>query len=100
MARMDIQQRIGQAALLEQTAEECSELAQAALKMARAMRGENPTPKPIEELKNNLNEEAADVRLCIQTILNAGLIDKKIVSIVMQEKRKRWEERLNGRAEN
>lgn len=36
---------IGKAALLEQTAEEASELSQACLKMARKIRGENPTPK-------------------------------------------------------
>lgn len=35
----------GEPALLEQLAEECSELAQAALKLARLERGENPTPK-------------------------------------------------------
>lgn len=36
---------IGTAALLEQLAEESAELAQAALKLARKMRNENPTPK-------------------------------------------------------
>lgn len=35
---------IGEAACLEQLAEEAAELAQAALKMARIIRGENPTP--------------------------------------------------------
>ena len=38
---------LGEPALLEQLAEECSELAQAALKLARLERGENPTPKAI-----------------------------------------------------
>lgn len=36
---------IGEPALLEQLAEECSKLSQAALKLARKLRGENPTPK-------------------------------------------------------
>lgn len=44
----DILEMIGTAALLEQLAEESAELAQAALKMARKLRGENPTPKPAQ----------------------------------------------------
>ena len=40
----DIIDSIGLPAVLEQLAEECSELAQASLKYARLLRGENPTP--------------------------------------------------------
>ena len=39
----DVLEMIGTAALLEQLAEESAELAQAALKMARKIRNENPT---------------------------------------------------------
>ena len=42
-------EKIGEPAVLEQLAEECSELAQAALKYARKQRGENPTPKSFDE---------------------------------------------------
>lgn len=38
----DVLEMIGTAALLEQLAEESAELAQAALKMARKIRNENP----------------------------------------------------------
>ena len=41
--------RIGKPAMLEQTAEECAELAHACLKEARRLRGENPTPKTTPE---------------------------------------------------
>lgn len=41
----DVLEMIGTAALLEQLAEESAELAQAALKMARKLRNENPTPE-------------------------------------------------------
>lgn len=41
---MKIIEEIGEAAMLEQLAEECTELAKAALKMARIIRKENPTP--------------------------------------------------------
>lgn len=45
----NIVDRIGLPALLEQTAEECTELAHACLKEARRLRGENPTPKTTPE---------------------------------------------------
>lgn len=48
--------------LLCQLAEECSELAQAALKLKRAMEGTNPTPKSELECWGSLEEEKpADV---------------------------------------
>ena len=37
-------EKIGTSAKLEQLAEEAAELSQAALKLARVLRGENPTP--------------------------------------------------------
>ena len=58
-----IVERIGEPAFFEQLAEECSELAQAALKSARKYRGENPTPKTIDECYDALQEEIADVML-------------------------------------
>lgn len=70
----EILNKIGEAAVLEQLAEECTELAQSALKLARKIRGENPTPKSLEECKASLQEEAADVELCID-ILPDGYID-------------------------
>lgn len=63
-----LREEIGYAAMLEQTAEECSELAQACLKLARFMRGENPTPKPPEEIFENIYEEVADVQICIDEL--------------------------------
>lgn len=43
--------------ILAQLAEEASELAQAALKLRRALDGTNPTPKSVEECEANLIEE-------------------------------------------
>ena len=45
---------IGTPAMLEQTAEECIEMAHACLKLARYMRGENKVYKTIEEMYSNL----------------------------------------------
>lgn len=43
--------KIGEPAVLEQLAEECTELAQSALKLARKIRGENPTPKALRNAR-------------------------------------------------
>lgn len=57
---------IGEKAMLEQLAEECSELTKASLKLARHLRGENKVHCPISELYFNLTEEIADVLVCIE----------------------------------
>ena len=59
-----IAEKIGLPAMYEQLAEECIELALAALKRARIIRKENPTPKTAEEVDKNLIEEVTDVALC------------------------------------
>ena len=60
--------KIGLPATLEQLAEEAAELSQAALKVARMIRGENPTPVGYCEAVDNLKEEVGDVRLCLQVL--------------------------------
>lgn len=89
-----ITDKLSKEALLEQTAEECVELAQACLKMARKMRGENPTPKSMFGLVMDLNEELADVTLCITQLVDSGFISQESIDSVIMTKEKRWEERL------
>lgn len=55
--------------ILAQLAEEASELAQAALKLRRALDGTNPTPKDVEECEMNLLEELADVKVTFTVYL-------------------------------
>ena len=50
-------EKIGTSAMLEQLAEEAAELSQAALKLARALRGENPTLVTRREVRKHLIEE-------------------------------------------
>ena len=57
-----IAEKIGQAALLEQTAEEAAELSHAALKLARILRGENPTPVDAVNARKALS--ARSTRIC------------------------------------
>ena len=61
-------EKIGTCAMLEQTAEECAELAQACLKLARYYRGINMPAKEYNELVDNLEEEVADVTLCLEEL--------------------------------
>ena len=71
---MDIIKEIGTAAMLEQLAEECTELGKAALKMARIIRKDNPTPVTIEQAKENLCEESGDVITCIEMLESADVL--------------------------
>ena len=76
--------------LLAGLAEECSELAQAALKLRRVFDQKNPTPMSEEEAIKHLYEEIADVKLyCSQLDIPA-----RYISEIMERKEKRWEERL------
>lgn len=77
---------------LEQLAEECAELSQAALKFARILRGDNPTPTTYDEAVKNVREEATDVMLCLR------VADIHVSTEIAKNKMHRWVERL--RVEN
>ncbi len=55
-------------ALYEALAEEATEVAQAALKMARIQRQENPTPVDLVDATKSLNEELTDLLLCMDVV--------------------------------
>jgi len=90
----DIIDTIGLPAMLEQLAEECSELAQASLKYARFLRRENPTPKTEQECLEALTEEMADVELCNSLLMGGDYVDFDAVMELIEVKDKRWHERL------
>ena len=90
----DIIDTIGLPAVLEQLAEECSELAQASLKYARLLRGDNPTPKTRQECLEALTEEMADVELCNSLLMGSDYVDFDAVMELIEVKDKRWHERL------
>ncbi len=83
-----VRTRLDRADIYEQLAEEAAELAQAACKMARYLRGRNPTPKSYEELLGNLIEELSDMKL-VELLLDiypdANIVERKLA---------RWAERL------
>lgn len=83
--------------ILAQLAEEASELSQVALKLRRALDGNNPTPKSVEECEENFIEEYADVFLCIHALLEEDRGLEKFtneVASVVKKKKDRWLKRL------
>lgn len=77
--------------LLEQLAEECSELSKAALKLIRAKGySGNATPKDVHESEENLREEAIDVCMLLR------ILGYEVPRSVAENSPKweRWEKRL------
>ena len=85
----NIEKMIGKAALLDQLAEEASELTKAALKLSRILRGENPTPVTEQEAVNNLIEEFSDVIQCARELRLRPDEDQ------IKYKDGRWHDRIN-----
>lgn len=81
--------------MLAQLAEECSELAQAALKLRRTFEGTSPTPTSKETAEANLREEIADVMLT--ALYSIGISEETIKEImdIMDAKEIRWAQRLS-----
>lgn len=88
---------IGQAAALEMLAEECSELAQAALKLARVIRDENPASISEDHAQGDVMEEWADVLVCSEYLDEMEWFKPEIVSHCMKVKKRRAHERLMGK---
>ena len=89
-----IKQHIPQDELLAQLAEECAELSQAALKLRRAWGCNNPTPVTAEEGRANLVEEIADILNVSELLLEIDDVDE--IYDIVQRKRERWLNRLEG----
>lgn len=78
--------------ILAQLAEEAAELAQAALKLRRALDGTNPTPKSVDECRKALLEEYADTSLCFELMVSTQeYIDMSRIAVAKYE---RWLKRL------
>lgn len=89
---MRLMEMIGSPAMLELLAEECAELAQASLKLARKYRGENPTPRTEAECLKSLEEEIADVMTCVDQL--SDVVNMETVAKVKEEKLVRWKKRM------
>lgn len=80
---------------LIQLAEEAAELAQASIKMIRAMEGDTPVGE--ETAWAHVLEEMADVEVCMYVSTNKE--DKKKILDTFNDKYHRWGGRLDGRSE-
>lgn len=101
MSRMnEIIKKYGEEFMLRQLAEECNELAQAALKLIRARRKE--TPMREDEAREHLVEEIADVHVMAGAVFQHMLFksEQECVDEVCESKRSRMFERmLDGKME-
>lgn len=90
-----IREKVPQAELLAQLAEEASELAQAALKLRRVYDGTNPTPVKRTDAFDNLLEEIADVRLSLLILQMDERAYLQEYQKIMDNKLHRWADRLH-----
>lgn len=89
----EINGAVGSKELAVGLAEECAELAQAAIKFRRCFSKENPTPKPLDEVIDNFYEEVADVILYLDAMsVNWGTVHGHYL-----QKLDRWHRRLRGK---
>lgn len=80
--------------LLCQLAEEAAELAQAALKLRRAITKGNPTPVTVDDAKAALIEEIADVEVAFEVLRHKIGITCDDVFAVEDAKIERWKGRV------
>ena len=83
-------EKIGAAAMLEQLAEEATELAHAALKLARIERGKNPTPVLKEDAMDHLIEEYTDVVQCAEEL--SLVPNREQIKLKKMRFEERWKE--------
>lgn len=90
---MTIYEAMGAPAMMNQIAEECCELGQAALKYRRTLENDSPTPIGQKAAWAHLLEEVSNIMLCINE-LPVKDDDAKIVIRQMVLKKARWKKRL------
>lgn len=93
----DLVSAIGVPAMLEQAAEETTELGFACLKYARMLRGDNKVHgRTKEELIDNLTEEIADIQICIWQMMSSGIVKESEVESIIKMKAERMRNRLEA----
>lgn len=100
-----IASRLSREDILCQLAEEAAELAQAALKLRRAIAGTNPTPVSVDGANHTLNEEIVDVAVAVEAWFKSVIIGideigtddiKSALGTFADIKIARWAERLRA----
>lgn len=91
-----IASRVSRGDMLAQLAEECCELAQAALKLRRTFEGTSPTPVMEHEAEYDFREEIADVLLTLHYASggDVSVVATKDIVETATQKEARWAQRL------
>lgn len=89
-----IRSKLTTSEMLAQLAEECTEMAQAALKLRRVIDKGNPTPTSFADAEHALIEEHADVCACFEVL---EWNDKSMREYIKAQKLQRWAQRLENR---
>ena len=94
MAAIDILEELGGSELLCALAEEASELSQAALKFRRAINGNNPTVKTLDECAANMLEEISDCELILELLgySEPSMVERR--EAIKKQKEARWKQRI------
>ena len=87
-----VREALSYADALGQLAEEATELAHAALKLERVVRGTNPTPVTRVEATKNVMVEIADVMNALE--VTQFYPDQENIVAIREIKMERWAERL------
>jgi NTP pyrophosphatase (non-canonical NTP hydrolase) len=82
--------------LLIQAAEEASELAQALTKYYRVMHGANPSPVSLQDARDALVEEIADVNVAAEAVRRKMSISCDAIAEVEDAKIERWRRRVEN----
>lgn len=93
-----VNSNLSQVDLYIQLAEEAAELSQAAAKMARHLKGSNPTRRNYSELEASVIEEMADTWLSFKVLYFGKDYHAKLTTTQV-EKLDRWASRLKARYE-
>lgn len=80
--------KLGEEELIGLLTEECCEAGQASQKVRRAMHG--TTPVSIEDAKNQLNEEITDILVCVEMLIDTGLLKPDKIHKIAMSKVDRW----------
>lgn len=86
--------------LLTRLAEEASELAQAALKLRRAMADKSDTPVSIKDAKNSLDEEIIDVFILLDMLHLCAPYKRSMFDAGYVYKIQRWYNRIRKQDSN
>ena len=91
-----IAENLSEEDILCQIAEEAAELAQAALKLRRAITGTNPTPVTEDEALHNLYEEITDVSLAEKVYFEKNKHEHLLGAsgLISNGKAYRWAQRI------